>query len=171
LSITAECVVDILKKSSFFDIAGVPDSTFGSLFKLIDQDPEINYYRANREDTALGISSGVSISGKNSCILMQNSGIGNIINPLTSFNLLYKIPLLLIIGWRGYGGKPNDAPEHWIMGEKTKDYFSMLGIPYITFENTEEDSDNLQKKLMAEFKTYSKQPQIKAIIIKSGVIA
>ena len=47
----------------------------------------------------------------------------------------------------------------------------MLGIPYITFENTEEDSDNLQKKLMAEFKTYSKQPKIKAIIIKSGVIA
>ena len=171
MSITAECVVDILKKSSFFDITGVPDSTFGSLFKLIDQDPEINYYRANREDTALGISSGVSISGKNSCILMQNSGIGNIINPLTSFNLLYKIPVLLIIGWRGYGVKPNDAPEHWIMGEKTKDYFSMLEIPYITFENTEEDSDNLQKKLMAEFKTYSKQPQIKAIIIKSGVIA
>ena len=36
----------------------------------------------------------------------------------------------MIIGWRGYGGKPNDAPEHWVMGEKTKDYFKMININF-----------------------------------------
>ena len=60
---------------------------------------------------------------------MQNSGIGNLINPLTSFNLLYKIPVLLIIGWRGYGGEPNDAPEHWLMGQKSESFFQLLDIP------------------------------------------
>ena len=118
MSISAESFVEILKSFSFDNIAGVPDSTFGNLFNLIDNDKDINYFRANREDTALGIASGFSISNKNSCIIMQNSGIGNIINPLTSFNLIYNIPILIIIGWRGYGGKPNDAPEHWVMGGK-----------------------------------------------------
>jgi phosphonopyruvate decarboxylase len=61
---------------------------------------------------------------------MQNSGLGNIVNGLTSFNLLYKVPVLLVIGWRGHGGEPNDAPEHWIMGAKTTELLDLLGVPW-----------------------------------------
>ena len=60
---------------------------------------------------------------------MQNSGIGNVVNPLASFNLIYKVPALLVVGWRGYGGPPNDAPEHWVMGAKSTDMFGLLDIP------------------------------------------
>ena len=84
MSIKAQSFVQILKSHSFNNISGVPDSTFGNLYNLIDDDPDINYFRAIREDTALGISSGFSVSNKNRCIIIQNSGIGNIINPLTS---------------------------------------------------------------------------------------
>jgi len=170
LSISANHFKKILLKHSFFDIAGVPDSTFGELFNQIDMESKINYYRANREDTALGIASGISISKKNCCVIMQNSGIGNIINPLTSFNLLYEIPVLLIIGWRGYGGKPNDAPEHWIMGEKTKEYFEMLNISISTFENENENENSIEKRLTTDLKSYNDSPKTKGIIIKQGII-
>ena len=155
MSIKASSFVQILKSYSFNNISGVPDSTFGNLYNLIDQDPDINYFRANREDTALGISSGFSVSNKNSCIIIQNSGIGNIINPLTSFNLIYKIPILIIVGWRGFGGKPNDAPEHWIMGEKTTEYFKMLNIPFACFEDTQESQEGIEKKLTPKTKIIS----------------
>tara|TARA_B100001996_G_scaffold222959_1_gene171515 strand:- start:854 stop:1369 length:516 start_codon:yes stop_codon:yes gene_type:complete len=170
LSIEAKSIVKILKSYYFNDITGVPDSTFGNLFNLLESDNEINYIRANREDTALGVSSGFSISKKNSCVIMQNSGVGNIINPLTSFNLMYKIPVLLIVGWRGYGGEPNDAPEHWIMGEKTKDFFKMLNISIATFENVEDTPEKISDKLSYEIDDYLLKKRMKAIIIKKGVI-
>ena len=117
-----------------------------------------------------GISSGFSVSNKNSCIIIQNSGIGNIINPLTSFNLIYKIPALIIVGWRGHGGKPNDAPEHWIMGEETTEYFKMLDIPFACFEDTEESQEDIEKRLSNQLDLYSKEQQIRSIIIKKGVV-
>ena len=170
MSIKADSFVEILKTFSFNNISGVPDSTFGNLFNIIDDDPDINYFRANREDTALGIASGFSISNKNSCVIMQNSGIGNIINPLTSFNLIYKINTLIIVGWRGYGGKPNDAPEHWVMGEKTLEYFKMLGIPFISFEEDDESENEIKTRFNAEIKKHLDENLTRAIIIKKGVI-
>ena len=170
MSIEANSIIKILKSHSFSNITGVPDSTFGNLFNLLEDDKEINYIRANREDTALGISSGFSISNNNSCVVMQNSGVGNIINPITSFNLMYQIPVLLIVGWRGYGGKPNDAPEHWIMGEKTKDFFKMLNISTATFENVDDDPNELGDKFSNEIDDYLSKKEMKAIIIKKGVI-
>mgnify|MGYP001271971732 FL=1 len=170
MSIKADSFVEILKTFSFNNISGVPDSTFGNLFNIIDDDPDINYFRANREDTALGIASGFSISNKNSCVIMQNSGIGNIINPLTSFNLIYKINTLIIVGWRGYGGKPNDAPEHWVMGEKTLEYFKMLGIPFISFEDDDESENEIKTRFNAEIKKHLDENLTRAIIIKKGVI-
>ena len=170
MSIKADSFVEILKTFSFNNISGVPDSTFGNLFNIIDDDPDINYFRANREDTALGIASGFSISNKNSCVIMQNSGIGNIINPLTSFNLIYKINTLIIVGWRGYGGKPNDAPEHWLMGEKTLEYFKMLGIPFISFEDDDESESEIKTRFNNEIKKHLDENLTRAIIIKKGVI-
>ena len=170
MSIKAQSFVQILKSHSFNNISGVPDSTFGNLYNLIDDDPDINYFRASREDTALGISSGFSVSNKNSCIIIQNSGIGKIIKPLTSFNLIYKIPALIIVGWRGHGGKPNDAPEHWIMGEKTTEYFKMLDIPFACFEDAEESQEDIEKRLSNQLDLYSKEQQIRSIIIKKGVV-
>ncbi len=110
--------------------AGVPDSTLQPIYQRLAQEPAIRYIPAVREDVALGIASAAYFKGQLGGVLMQNSGLGNLVNPLTSFSLLYHIPVLLIVGWRGYGGPPNDAPEHWIMGEKTPAFFDLLDIPY-----------------------------------------
>ena len=119
----------ILKAQGLTFFSGVPDSTFGDAYNYMVNDPEIRYVPAVREDVALGVASAAFFTGGLGGVIMQNSGIGNIVNPLTSFSLMYKVPVLLIIGWRGFGGPPNDAPEHWIMGVKTPEILELLGIP------------------------------------------
>ena len=119
----------VLKARGLTFFSGVPDSTFGDAYNYMVNDPEIRYVPAVREDVALGVASAAFFSGGLGGVMMQNSGIGNIINPLTSFSLMYKVPVLLIIGWRGYGGPPNDAPENWIIGVKTPEILELLGVP------------------------------------------
>ncbi len=96
---------------------------------------------------------------------MQNSGIGNIVNPLTSFSLMYKIPTLLIVGWRGYGGPPNDAPEHWIMGVKTPEIFDLLEVPYEVLEK-----DNLGPVLDRLLAAIEEQSVPGALLVRAGII-
>ena len=127
-----------LKENSFRFFSGVPCSLLKELIKYAQNDPDIKYVSAVRENVALGLASGAHLSGVKSCILLQNSGVGNIVNALTSFNLIYKIPVLMIISMRGYNY--NDAPEHTIMGEKTTKLLEDLGIPYsILSENFEDE--------------------------------
>ena len=107
--------------------SGVPCSILKSILDKAGQHGEITYIDAIREDIALGLTSGASIAGKKSGILIQNSGLGNIINGLTSFNLIYKIPVLMFITWRGHN--KNDSPEHRLMGEYTLGLLKELKIP------------------------------------------
>ena len=118
----------VLKSRGLNFFAGVPDSTFGEAYNFMVRDPDIRYVPAVREDVALGVASAAYFAGGLGGVIMQNSGIGNIVNPLTSFSLMYKIPVLLVVGWRGYGGPPNDAPEHWIMGVKTPEIIDLLEV-------------------------------------------
>ena len=83
---------------------------------------------------------------------------------------IYNIPILIIIGWRGYGGKPNDAPEHWVMGEKTPEYFEMLNVSYSKFEDEFEDEEKIAKRLNNEITNFLNNGESKALIIKKGVI-
>jgi phosphonopyruvate decarboxylase len=94
---------DVLKARGLTFFSGVPDSTFQQSYNYMVEDPEVRYVPAVREDVALGVASAAYFAGKLGGVMMQNSGIGNIVNPLTSFSLMYKIPVLLVVGWRGYG--------------------------------------------------------------------
>jgi len=142
----------ILKARGLTFFSGVPDSTFGDAYNFMVNDPEIRYVPAVREDVALGVASAAFFTGGLGGVIMQNSGIGNIVNPLTSFSLMYKVPVLLIIGWRGFGGPPNDAPEHWIMGVKTPEILELLGIPceIMEPETLESGLDRLLGKIQQE---------------------
>ncbi len=142
----------ILKAQGLTFFSGVPDSTFGDAYNYMVNDPEIRYVPAVREDVALGVASAAFFTGGLGGVIMQNSGIGNIVNPLTSFSLMYKVPVLLIIGWRGFGGPPNDAPEHWIMGVKTPEILELLGIPceIMEPETLESGLDRLLGKIQQE---------------------
>lgn len=121
----ADCL-DVLKKKGFDFFCGVADSTVASLLEVLSRDP-VGYRGAAREDLAVGMASGAYLAGKWPCVLMQNSGLGYCLNALTSLNLIYKIPLLMIVGYRGFDGK--DAPEHEVMGAHCEALLKEIGIP------------------------------------------
>lgn len=129
---SAKDLWDYLKLKGFTSFSGVPCSMLEDILKIAFLDPQIKYISAVRENAALGVASGAYLAGKQSAIFIQNSGLGNMINALTSFNLIYKIPVLMFITWRGYRGK--DAPEHIIMGKKTLSLLKELNIPAAVLE-------------------------------------
>lgn len=114
---------DKLKGLGFDFFTGVPCSLLGGIIKALGDD----YIPAVREDTALGLAAGAYLGGKKPCVLMQNSGIGYSLNVLTSLNLIYDIPALLVVSYRGFAGK--DAPEHIIMGRHCVELLETVGIP------------------------------------------
>lgn len=107
----------------------VPCSIFKPLASwLLNNEVELIF--PPNEAQAMGFAIGsYSVTGKLAVIFIQNSGLNNIANCQTSLNLLYKVPVLLVVSWRGEPGK-KDAPEHEIMGKILKKYLNLLQIPY-----------------------------------------
>src|SRR3989338_9563088 len=115
-----------LKKYNFGPFTGVADSVFSGFFNYLE---ELNQYiPAANEGLALSIAAGSYLAGKKPVVLLQNAGIGNLINAQTSLNDLYKIKSLLMIGWRGNPANKKDAPEHWLIGKKTPNFLKLANI-------------------------------------------
>ncbi len=152
-----------LKKYGLTFLSGVPCSIFKKILIEIENDSDFTYIPATREDGALGIATGGYFSGRRSGILIQNSGLGNVVNGLTSLNLIYKIPVFMIISWRGYQGK--DAPEHIIMGAEMLNFLKLMKIPYKIFEK-----DNIES-VFSELIAVMDEKQVPvAAILKDNII-
>jgi len=142
--LSSQNFIDQLTDNGFNFFTGVPCSLLSGLISCLDKTPNVSYIPAVREDAAVGLCAGAFMAGARPVLLMQNSGLGYCLNAFTSLNLIYKIPTLVIMSWRGHGGK--DAPEHIIMGEINEDLLKTAGMDYavITPENHE---DVLQQAL------------------------
>lgn len=132
----------ISKDIDFF--TGVPDSLLKNFCACVtDNSKEKNIITAN-EGNAIALSSGYYLStGKYGLVYMQNSGLGNTVNPLLSLSdeEVYKIPMLLMIGWRGEPGK-KDEPQHVKQGKKTLELLESMDIEYMILnENYKEQID------------------------------
>ena len=136
----------ILKSNGFGPYTGVPCSILKPVINYAIA--KENYYTATSEGEAMGIAAGFSLAGKKPVVMMQNSGFGNTINPLTSLQQIYKFPMMMLITWRGEPGKP-DEPQHKIMGEKLLELLKLLEVPYrISTDSPEkliEDINSLSK--------------------------
>jgi len=101
-----------LLKNKIQNFIGVPDST---MKHFIEQGFKKNKILiTTKEEEAIGIAAGMSMSGSNSLVFMQNAGFANSLSTITSLVQLYKIPMIFLIGWRGF--LKNDAPEHTKIG-------------------------------------------------------
>ena len=125
--------VNTLKEYSIDFYAGVPDSLLKNICAYITDNlpAEQNIIAAN-EGGAMGIAAGYHLAtGKVPVVYMQNSGEGNIINPLASLTdkEVYNIPVLLLIGWRGCPGV-KDEPQHVKQGKVTTGLLNVMGINY-----------------------------------------
>lgn len=117
-----------LERHGFDFFAGVPCSLIEDLIHALESHPRLPWIPAVREDVAVGLAAGAWMAGRRPAVLMQNSGLGTSLNALASLSLMYGFPALLLVTWRGLGGK--DAPEHILMGEITPRVLDLLGIPY-----------------------------------------
>ena len=106
-------IFDYLIKNKIKNFVGVPDST---MKYFIDQGLKCKkVLLTTREDEAIGIATGFALSKSNSLVFMQNAGFANSISTITSLIQLYEIPLIFLIGWRGF--LSDDAPEHVKLGK------------------------------------------------------
>ncbi|MDR1637609.1 MAG: phosphonopyruvate decarboxylase [Treponema sp.] len=124
---------------------GVPDSLLKSFCAYIaGRGGEAEHITAVNEGAAVALASGYHLAtGKIPLVYMQNSGIGNAVNPLLSLvdPDVYSIPLLLLVGWRGEPGG-HDEPQHVKQGRVTEELFRAMGIPWAVLGLEEEELDS-----------------------------
>lgn len=134
-----------IKKTGIKTLTGVPDSALKPFCDYINGagKSEFTHYVPANEGAAVGIAIGEYLAtGIPVCVYMQNSGLGNIVNPITSLanEEVYGIPMLLLVGYRGEPGK-KDEPQHKYMGKITESLLDVLGIEHIVLgkELTEQE--------------------------------
>ena len=128
--INVEEFVNYLKDINIDFFTGVPDSQLSSFVDYVEENCG-NIIAAN-EGNALAIASGYNLStGNVPLVYLQNSGLGNIVNPVTSLthSEVYSIPIVYLVGWRGQPGI-HDEPQHIKQGAITLDLLDMLDIEY-----------------------------------------
>lgn len=133
---------ELLIKNGTDFFAGVPDSLLKNLCAYItDNAPAENHIISANEGSATGLATGYHLAtGKIPMIYMQNSGEGNMVNPLMSIADpdVYSIPMLIVIGWRGEPGV-HDEPQHVKQGKVTCALLDAMKVPYEVLSDKEED--------------------------------
>jgi phosphonopyruvate decarboxylase len=125
---TGKAFAGLLETQGYDFFTGVPCSLIEGVIGALEAHPRLPYIPAVREDVAVGLAAGAWLAGRTPMVLMQNSGLGTSLNALVSLSLLYRLPALLLVSWRGHEGK--DAPEHLLMGEISPSLLTLIGIPH-----------------------------------------
>ena len=138
---------------------GVPDSLLSDLSKSLELDftNEIKHIITQNEGSAVGIAIGNFLaSGIASVVYLQNSGLGNIINPVTSLATkdVYNIPIIFLIGWRGKP-KTHDEPQHKFQGQITIQQLELLNIDYQIVNNENYPNFELMKKSISQNRQFA----------------
>lgn len=116
---------NLLLKQGIENFIGVPDSTLKDFISEGLKHKKIII--STREEEAIGIATGMTLSKSKSLVFMQNAGFANSLSTITSLVQMYKIPLIFLIGWRGY--LQNDAPEHKKIGKIQPELIKILNLP------------------------------------------
>ena len=165
----ADKLLEALENMGIDTIAGVPDSTLKQFCDgLQNYNGHLTHYVAANEGAAVGIAIGSYLAGKKAaCVYMQNSGIGNAVNPIASLanRDVYGVPILFIVGWRGEPGV-KDEPQHVFQGKITCELFDVLTIPYRVIDE-KTTWQEMEEILRLAKETLEKEEQF-AVIVKKG---
>lgn len=163
--IQPKAFIDALQQGGIDFFAGVPDSLLKHLCAYItDTLPRERNIIAANEGNAVGLAAGYHLAtGKVGCVYMQNSGEGNIVNPLLSLvdEDVYHLPMLLIIGWRGEPGV-HDEPQHKKQGKVTLALLETMGVPYAVLD------ENWEQQVQQAVKAIRETNGIYALIVRKG---
>jgi len=146
-------VVDAMKKNGTEFFCGVPDSLLKDFCESVASNTTGDEHAvAANEGTAVAMAAGHHLAtGRIPVVYMQNSGLGNIVNPILSLadRKVYSVPMLLMVGWRGEPGT-KDEPQHRVQGKCTASMLTEMGIPYEVMP----DHDAGMEEVMARAYSY-----------------
>ena len=161
----------IQNEITFF--SGVPDSLLKNICAYIADNVDTkNHIIAANEGNAMALGIGYHLAtNKLPLIYMQNSGLGNVVNPLLSLadTEVYSIPMLLLIGWRGEPGI-KDEPQHKKQGFITLNMLETMGLQYVVM-SAETTDDQAREIIEIESKKSLKNNEPRAIIVKKGTFS
>ena len=147
--ITAEDFILRSKDKGFNIYSGVPCSYLKPFINYIIDSEDVTYIPAASEGDAIGIAAGSYLGGRSPVVMLQNSGLGNTVNPITSLLQTFKIPVLIIVTLRGDPNAPADEPQHQLMGKITTDLLELMGLQWDWFPETNEELDLKLEKASA----------------------
>ncbi len=124
----SKVIYGALKDVGVSIISALPETWLVHLVSMADDDPEVTLVRLNKEEEGVGISAGAHLAGRKSAMLMQNHGLLTSINGIVSLAQLYRIPLLMLISYRGEMGERD--PWQTEGGLVTERVLDALGIMY-----------------------------------------
>lgn len=158
-----------LLKSKFVNCyCGVPDSLLKDFCAYITDHVDSNHHTITaNEGNAIGLAAGHYLAtGNIAVVYMQNSGLGNCVNPLLSLvdEDVYRIPLLMMIGWRGEPGK-KDEPQHVKQGKVTDKLLQAMDIKY---EVLSDNFEECKKQIISAFVYMKEENKPFAFIVKKG---
>ena len=136
--INAEAFIEVAREHGFTRYTGVPCSFLTPFINYVINADRLSYISSANEGDAVATAAGLTLGGESAVTLMQNSGLGNAVNPLTSLAHTFAIPVLLIVTHRGKPGR-RDEPQHELMGKITGDLFDLMAIPWERFPVKEQD--------------------------------
>jgi sulfopyruvate decarboxylase subunit alpha len=134
-STSSKVIYEALKECDIRLVSALPETWLVHLIRLADEDSEVILVRLAKEEEGVGISAGAHFAGVKSAMLMQNHGFLASINGIVSFAHLYKIPLLMLISYRGTLGERD--PWQTQGGNVTEPVLRALGIPYFFLDGLE----------------------------------
>lgn len=149
--------------------AGVPDSLLADFCAYVEDHAERHLIAAN-EGAAVALAMGHHLAtGGVGCVYLQNSGLGNCVNPLTSLvdPAVYRVPMLLVIGWRGEPGK-SDEPQHRHMGVVTQPVLEALAVPHTVLPSDEGEALAAASAALAEARA---RGGAHALVVKKGTFS
>ncbi|MGC5011109.1 phosphonopyruvate decarboxylase [Streptosporangium sp. DT93] len=165
--IDARTLLGELTARGVSDVTGVPCSYLTPLINRVASDPAVGYLPATHEGEAVAVATGCWLAGVTAAVIAQNSGLGNMVNPLTSLNRPCAVPIPLVVTWRGEPGRP-DEPQHGLMGAITPALLELLGIGHSVVPA---DPAGLTACLDAGWTAMRRERSPYAFVLREGVVA
>jgi phosphonopyruvate decarboxylase len=167
--IEARDFVEAARERDFEWYAGVPCSYLTPFINYVLQDSSLQYVSMANEGDAVALIAGVALAGgrRRGVSMMQNSGLGNAVSPLTSLTWTFRLPQLLIVTWRAQPGVP-DEPQHALMGPITPQMLQTMEIPWELFPS---ERDAIGPALDRATAHMDKTGRPYALVMQKGTVA
>jgi phosphonopyruvate decarboxylase len=164
--IQAEEFVETARKLGFEWYMGVPCSFLTPFINYVINDTQLTYISSANEGDALATAAGTVIGGKRAVVMMQNSGLGNAVSPITSLTYIFKIPVLMICTLRG-DVNFKDEPQHQLMGQITDKLLETMGVPWEYFP---EDAAEIETVLQRADNYMQTENRPYGLIMRKGTV-